>query len=153
MKYENFFKDSFESIPHYKKIVFFLFLFQNDKDFLREVGFSESDFNRLNLEFKNILMEEHEEYLEYVKDLEDSFVERFLNKQLGTFFVTILEDVRQERSPILLLNLVEPDMIKQNIFTDHENDIKKKIALENFHRQRILKDKIALDLLEKQFSV
>ena len=93
MKYENFFKDSFESIPHYKKIVFFLFFFQNDNDFLREVGFSESDFNRLNLEFKNILMEEHEEYLEYVKDLEDSFVERFLNKQLETFFVTIFEDV------------------------------------------------------------
>ena len=116
MNCENFFKDSFESIPHYKKIALLLFLFQNDKDLLREVGFSESDFNCLNLEFEIILMEEHEEYLDYVKDLEDSIVERFLNKQLETFFATILEDVRQERSPILLLNLVEPDIKKTKYF-------------------------------------
>ena len=38
------------------------------------------DMNRLNKEFKNILMEEHEIYLEYVKDREESILEKFLNK-------------------------------------------------------------------------
>ena len=47
-----YFKDLFESITDYRKIVLIIFLFQNDKDLLREVGFSERDINRLNLEFK-----------------------------------------------------------------------------------------------------
>ena len=53
---------------------------QNDKDLLREVGFSERDINRLNKEFKNILIEQHENCLDYVKDREESNIERFLNK-------------------------------------------------------------------------
>ena len=57
-----------------------IFLFQNGKDLLHEIGFSERDIDRLNLEFKNILIEQHEEYLECVKNEEESFVERFLNK-------------------------------------------------------------------------
>ena len=70
----------FESFPDYRKIVLLIFLIKNDKDFLKEVGFSENDFNRLNLEFKNNLLEQHEEYSDYVKKEEESFVERFLNK-------------------------------------------------------------------------
>ena len=50
-----------ESIPEYRKIVFLIFLFQNDKDLLRAIGFSERVFNRWNLEIKNILIEQHEE--------------------------------------------------------------------------------------------
>ena len=76
----NYFKDLFESIPEYRKIVLLLFFFRNDKDFLREVGFSERDIQRLNLDFKNFLLEEHEEFLDYVENLEKSIVERFLNK-------------------------------------------------------------------------
>ena len=67
-------------------------------------------------------------------------------------FNTIFEDVRHERSLILLLSLVESDILKQSKFTDHEIDIIKNIALEKLHRQRILKEHIAMDLLEKQFS-
>ena len=67
-------------------------------------------------------------------------------------FNTIFEDIRYERSLILLLSLVEPDILKQSKFNDHEIDIIKNIALENLHRQRNLKEIIALDLLEKQFS-
>ena len=71
---------------------------------------------------------------------------------METYFATIFEDVRHERSLILLLSLVELDILKQSKFTDHEIDIIKNIPPEKLHRQRILKESIALDLLEKQFS-
>ena len=77
MKY---FKDLLESIPDYRKIVLIMFLIQNVKKFLHEVGFSEHDIHRLNLEFKNISIEEHEEYLDYVKNEEESDIENFMNK-------------------------------------------------------------------------
>ena len=53
------------------------------------------------------------------------------------YFNTIFEGVRQERSLILLLSLVEPNILKQSKFTDHEIDDIKNIALEKLHRQRI----------------
>ena len=74
MNYENYFKNIIESIPDYRKIVLLLFFFQNDKDLLREVRFSERNINRLNLEFKKISKEEHEEISEYVKNLEEIMV-------------------------------------------------------------------------------
>ena len=52
---------------------------------------------------------------------------------MESFFATIFEDVRHERSLCLLLSLVEPDILKQSKFTDHEIDIIKKIALEILH--------------------
>ena len=67
-------------------------------------------------------------------------------------FNTIFEDIRHERSLILLLSLIEPSILKQSKFTDHEIEIIKKIALEKLHRQRILKEVVAMDLLEKHFS-
>ena len=45
------------------------------------------------------------------------------------YFATIFEDVRHERSLILLLSLVDPDILKQSKFTDYEIDIIKNIAL------------------------
>ena len=69
------------------------------------------------------------------------------------YFGTIFEDIAHERSFILLLSLVEIDILRKSKFTDHENDIIKKIALEKLHRQRFLKESIAFDLLEKQFSI
>ena len=80
MNNSNCFRDLFESIPDFIKILLIIFLFQNDKDLLREIGFSEHDFDRLNLDFKNTLKKQHEEYLDYVKNEEKSNVERFLNK-------------------------------------------------------------------------
>ena len=71
---------------------------------------------------------------------------------MEAYFNTIFEDIRYERSLTLLLSLVEPDISKQSKFTDHEIDIFKNIALEKLHRQRNLKEIVALDLLEKQFS-
>ena len=77
---KNYFKDIFESIKDYKKIVLLIFLIQNDKNLLKEIGFSKNDINLLNLEFKNILIEEFENYLDYIKDQEESIIERILNK-------------------------------------------------------------------------
>ena len=71
---------------------------------------------------------------------------------MEAYFNTIFEDIRHERSLILLLSLIEPNILKQSKFTDHEIEIIKNIALEKLHRQRILKEVVALDLLEKQFS-
>ena len=76
----NFFKDMFESIIDYRKIVLLVFLIQNDKNFLKEIGFSKNDINLLNLQFKNILREGYEEFLDYIKNIEESVIEKFLNK-------------------------------------------------------------------------
>ena len=80
MNNSNYFKDIFESITDYRKIVLLIFLIQNDKNLLKEIGFSKNDINLLNLEFKNILLEEFENYLDYIKDREESILEKFLNK-------------------------------------------------------------------------
>ena len=71
---------------------------------------------------------------------------------MEAYFNTIFEDIRHERSLILLLSLVEPSILSQAKFTDHEIDIIKNIALEKLHRQKNLKEIVALDLLEKQID-
>ena len=80
MNHENYFKDIFESIHDYKKTVLLIFLIQNDENLLHEVGFSQRDINRLSMEFKNILLEELDEYLSYIKNEEESIIEKILNK-------------------------------------------------------------------------
>ena len=76
----NYFKDVLESISDYRKIILLIYFIQNDKNLLHEIGFTKNDINRLNLEFKNILIEQNEEYLDYIKDQEESRLEKFLNK-------------------------------------------------------------------------
>ena len=81
MDNDNYFTDLFESIPDYRKIVLLMFLIKDDENLLHEIGFSERDINRLNLEFKNILTDQYdEEYLDYIKNEEESVIEKFLNK-------------------------------------------------------------------------
>ena len=53
---------------------------KNDNDLLTECGFSEDDINRSNKEFKNILIEQNEQYLEFKKNEEESILERISNK-------------------------------------------------------------------------
>ena len=79
MNNSNYFKDILESIPDYRKIVLLIFLIQNDKNLLKEIGFSKKDNNQLNLELKNILKERYDDYLDYIKNEEESVLERFLN--------------------------------------------------------------------------
>ena len=71
---------------------------------------------------------------------------------MEAYFNTIFEDIRHERSLILLLSLVEPSILSQSKFTDHEIDIIKNVALEKLHRQKNLKEIVALEILEKHFS-
>ena len=66
---------------------------------------------------------------------------------MEAYFNTIFEDIRHERNLILLLSLVEPGILKQSKFTDHEIEIIKNLALEKLHRQRILKEYHAMSLL------
>ena len=71
---------------------------------------------------------------------------------MEAYFSLLFEDVRHERSLILLLSLLEPDILKQSKFTDNEVSIIKDIALEKIFRQRNLREYVAMDLLGKQFS-
>ena len=67
---------------------------------------------------------------------------------MEAYFNTIFEDVRQERSPIFLLSLVELSILKQSKFTDHGIEVIKNLALEKLNRQRVLKEYHAMSLLE-----
>ena len=69
------------------------------------------------------------------------------------YFDSIFEDVRHERPLILLLSIVEPDILRPSEFLHHEIEIIKNTAPEKLHRQRNLKEIIALEILEKQFSI
>ena len=80
MNNKKFFKDLFESIPDYRKIVFLMFLIKDHRKLLKEIGLSKNDISQLPSEFKNIILEEHEEYLNCVKNLQESNMEGLLNK-------------------------------------------------------------------------
>ena len=77
MNYENYFKNMFESLPDFRKIVLLMFVSKDDNDLLTECGFLKDDINNLRKEFKNKLIEQNEEYLAYIKD-QDSIIEEFL---------------------------------------------------------------------------
>ena len=47
---------------------------------LTECGFLKRDINLSCKEFKNILKEQNEEYLDYIKNQEGAFIEKFLIK-------------------------------------------------------------------------
>ena len=68
-------------------------------------------------------------------------------------FVIDLEDTSNQRSSLLPLSLTDLGIIQRNIFTDREIIIIKKVAPEKIHRQRILKECVAVSLLEKYFYV
>ena len=71
---------------------------------------------------------------------------------MENYFANLFENIYYERSLILLLSLTDPDILNQSKFTDDEIEIIKNLALEKLYRQRILKEHVAMDLLEKQFS-
>ena len=47
---------------------------------------------------------------------------------MEAYFNTIFEDIRYERCLVLLLSLVEPNILHQSKFTDHEIEITKKLG-------------------------
>ena len=70
---------------------------------------------------------------------------------MENYFSNLFEDVRHERSLILLLSLTDPDILKRSKFTDDEKNIMKNFALEKLHRQRKLKKFVAVSLLEDYY--
>ena len=80
MDNSNYCKDLLESIPDYKEIVLLIFLIQNDKNLLKECGLLKNDIIQLIFEFKKILLEQNQEYLDFVKNEEESLLAKFLNK-------------------------------------------------------------------------
>ena len=62
------------------------------------------------------------------------------------YFISLIEDVKHERSLILLLSLTDEGILKQSGFTINEIKIMKNIALEKIHRQKMLKEYYALQL-------
>ena len=75
-----YFKDLFESIPDYKKIILLTFLNKNEKKFLYECGFLKGYINFLYKENKNILLQLNEDYLDYIKNQEEPILEKFLKR-------------------------------------------------------------------------
>ena len=147
-----YFTHLFESIPDYKKIVLLIFLIKNYVNFLYECWNLKRDNNFLYKEYKSILLELNEEFLDHIKNEEESVIQKFLNKKKEQYFSNLLEDVRHERSLILLLTVTDADMLRQNKFRDNEIQLIKNLALEKLHKKCILKEHVAMDLLGKQFS-
>ena len=52
---------------------------KNDEDFPTECGFLKIIIISVNKEFKNILIEQNEDYLVYIKNEEESNIERIPN--------------------------------------------------------------------------
>ena len=59
--------------------MFLTFLIKNDENSLLECGFSNKVFNRLYEEFKKVLLEQNELYLDYIKDKEQSSFKKISN--------------------------------------------------------------------------
>ena len=53
-------------------------LIKNDVNLVNECAFWKNDINRLGLECKNLLLEQNEDYLEYIKSKEESNLGRSL---------------------------------------------------------------------------
>ena len=51
---------------------------------------------------------------------------------MDSHFSNLFEDVRHERSLILLLSLTDPDIFRQSKFTDDGIDIIKNLLLKNY---------------------
>ena len=59
---------------------------------------------------------------------------------MEAFFSNLLEDVRYERSLLLLLSLTDQDILRQSKFTDDEIITIKNLTPEKFHRQKFFEN-------------
>ena len=131
-----YFRDLFESISEYREIVL---LVRNACDSITDCGFSINNKPCLCFEFKSFLLEQNENYLDYIKLKKNLLSKKNWRISMEQYVATIFEDVRHEGSLILFLSLADPDIIKQNDFTDHEIKISKNLALEKSRTQGIVK--------------
>ena len=75
------FKELFESIPDYRKLVFLKNLTKDDVDSLNECGFLKSDNIRRCVEPKKYIELKNEDHHDYIKYQEESILERNLVKK------------------------------------------------------------------------
>ena len=66
------------------------------------------------------------------------------------YFLTLFEDVRYERTLILVLSLTDEGILNQVGFTENEMKIIKDVALRKVHRQRSLKEYKAIEFLDNK---
>ena len=64
------------------------------------------------------------------------------------YLATMFEDIRHNRSLILLISLTDPDTFKQSKITHGELKILKNLAPEKLHRQRLLKEYVVASKTE-----
>ena len=56
---------------------------------------------------------------------------------MEAYFSNLFEDIRFERTLILLLSLTDPDILKQKKFTDDETNRIKDLAVEILHAKNV----------------
>ena len=57
-----------------------MFLIKIDADLITERGYLKNDIKNLKKELKNFLVEKVEDYLDYIKNEDESIIEKKLNK-------------------------------------------------------------------------
>ena len=80
MKNDSYIRDLLESTFDYRKINLLVHLIKIARGLLHESGFVKRDIDYLCLEFKNILLDHNEEYLDYFKNEEEAVIEKVLGK-------------------------------------------------------------------------
>ena len=86
-----YFNDLLGSIPHYRKIVLLMFLIEKDNDILTKSGFLKTDVIRLRREYKTVLIEQNEAYLNDIRNQEESFCEKILNNKWNNILLRCLK--------------------------------------------------------------
>ena len=71
---------------------------------------------------------------------------------MENYFIKLFDNIHYERSLLLILSLTDSNILIQSGLTNDQINIINNIALQKVKRQVDLKQYVALDLLEKQFS-
>ena len=79
-----------KSITDCKKTVLLKFLFKNVKDFLTKCGYLKDGIYCLCEKIKNCLIEENEEYLDYIQNEEETNIETILKNNKGSSFCYVV---------------------------------------------------------------
>ena len=72
----NYFKDMINSLPYYRKIIFLCFIIKRDNDFLKEFGLTDDFMEKLYNDCKEVFENDMNQYFSYIKNLEESILEK-----------------------------------------------------------------------------
>ena len=76
----NYFKDMLNSISNYRKIILLCFIIKRDDKILKEFGLSDQFIEKLYNDCKQITENDFDQNFTHIKNLEESIIERILNK-------------------------------------------------------------------------